>query len=129
MGTVAPMSIELSDLYSGALAFVMAGVGEGLPNVFIEAAAFGISCVGVDDGGTPEIVIDGETGFLARADDEVSLAACLDRLLEDEGGRQEMGRRGRRLVESRFSAEALAERSYEVLRHTVESRRAAGGRA
>lgn len=115
LGRVEPMSAELFDLYGGARAFVMAGVGEGLPNVFIEAAAFGLPCVGVRDGGTPEVVVDGENGLLADVDDASSLAACLERLLGDEAVAEKMGRQGRLWVEERFSAASLAERSYAVL--------------
>ena len=126
LGRVEPMSTELFDLYGGARAFVMAGVGEGLPNVFIEASAFGLPCVGVRDGGTPEIVVDGENGLLAGVDDAASLASCIERLAGDGDGAGEMGRRARVLARERFSAEALAERSYEVLVRVTEENRGDG---
>lgn len=126
LGRVEPMSVDLFDLYGGARAFVMAGVGEGLPNVFIEASAFGLPCIGVRDGGTPEIVVDGDNGLLAGVDDAVSLASCIERLVRDEAVAVEMGRRAFALARERFSAASLAERSYEVLVRVTEENQGDG---
>lgn len=119
VGQVAPMSVELCDFYSGAHVFAMAGVREGLPNVFMEAGALGLPSVGVADGGTPEIVRDGETGLLAAPDDVEEIADRMGQLLLDGKRAKEMGGRARRWIEEMFSAEVMVERSYRVLQGVV----------
>ena len=82
--------------------------GEGLPGVFREALACERPVVASDVAGAPEIVIPGETGFLVPPGDAGSLAQAVSALLKDGDLRGDMGRRGRELVESRFSQEARA---------------------
>ena len=59
------------------------GDSEGLGMVFAEAQAMGVPVVSTVHGGIPEIVIDGETGWLVPERDHVSLAASITQLLED----------------------------------------------
>ena len=115
LGSIRPMSEELYDLYSCARVFLMTSVNEGMANVFMEAGAFGLPSVGADHSSTPEIIVDGDTGVLAVADDVDDIAAKLHGLLLDPGRCRRMGARARKRIEERFSAEALAERSYRVL--------------
>ena len=44
---------------------VLSSVVEGLPMVLLEAAASGLPCVSTEAGGARDIVVDGQTGFLA----------------------------------------------------------------
>jgi L-malate glycosyltransferase len=80
---------------------------EGLPLVVLEAMAQRRPVVATPVGGTPEVVADGETGFLVPARDPATLARALRRLLDDPALRWRMGEAGRRRVEDRFSAEAM----------------------
>jgi phosphatidylinositol alpha-1,6-mannosyltransferase len=76
---------------------------EGLGVVLLEAAACEVACVAGGSGGTPEAVEDGVTGCVVDARDRNALANAIVGLLEDASGAREMGRAGRRLVESRYS--------------------------
>ena len=86
-----------------------------MANVYMEAGAFGLPSIGADHSSTPEIIADGETGVLAVPDDVGDTAAKLLDLLADPERCRRMGTRARKRIEERFSAEALAERSYRVL--------------
>jgi phosphatidylinositol alpha-1,6-mannosyltransferase len=77
---------------------------EGLGMVLLEAAACGVPCVTGRSGGTPEAVIDGETGFVVDARDGDGLAGAITRLLEDPETARKMGAEGRAHVEAEFSA-------------------------
>jgi phosphatidylinositol alpha-1,6-mannosyltransferase len=77
---------------------------EGLGMVLLEAAACGVACVTGRSGGTPEAVIDGETGFVVDAHDGEELADAIVRLLEDSHTARKMGEGGRAYVEAEFSA-------------------------
>lgn len=69
---------------------------EGFGISYLEAAAFGKPCVGVDTGGVGEAVLDGVTGLLAPEGDLAALAGCIARLAADAGLRRQMGEAGRR---------------------------------
>lgn len=80
----------------------------------LEAMASGRPVVATASGGSPELVDDGVEGFLVPPGDPVRLAARLDCLLDSEGLRREMGRRGRARVERDFGLDLMAERTEAV---------------
>ena len=83
---------------------------EGLPLVVLEAMARRKPVVATPVGGTPEVVIDGETGLLVPPRDPDLLAAALRRLLADADLRTQMGEAGYRRVRDNFSADAMTRR-------------------
>ena len=54
-------------------------------------------------GGVPEIVVEGETGFLVKPKDTNALANQIINLLQDPDKRKEMGENGRKRVKENFS--------------------------
>jgi glycosyltransferase involved in cell wall biosynthesis len=64
--------------------------------------------VGTTVGGIPEVIVPGETGLLVPPKDAAALAAALRRLDEHPELRTEMGRRGREMVEQKYSLEQMA---------------------
>lgn len=65
----------------------------------LEAMAQGRIFVASDVGGHRELIKDGETGFLFKAGDIRSLAACVERVLSDSDARQRVRTLARRFVE------------------------------
>jgi glycosyltransferase involved in cell wall biosynthesis len=65
-------------------------------------------------GGTPELVVDGETGLLVPPRDPEALAAALQRLLEDPDLARRLGEAGRTRVAERFTAAAQTRRILEL---------------
>lgn len=114
-GGIAPMSQELFDFYSCADVFVLPSVREGMGNVFIEAGAFSLPCLAAADGGVAEVVLDGETGLLARVDDVEDMSAKLRQLFKNGERAKKMGAKAKERIASQFSAEAMAARALEVL--------------
>jgi glycosyltransferase involved in cell wall biosynthesis len=74
-----------------------------LPHVVMEAMARGIPCVASNVDGIPEMIVHGETGFVADRGDIGALAEYTGRLLRDPGLRARMGEAGRRRVEAAFN--------------------------
>lgn len=101
--------------YAACDVFVMPSRAEGFGIVFLEAMAFGKPVIGGDHGGTRDVVVDGETGYLVRHGDIDALADRLVRLLKDEDLRRRMGQAGRRRVLDRYTFEAFHERLSELL--------------
>jgi glycosyltransferase involved in cell wall biosynthesis len=87
---------------------------EGLPLVVLEAMARRRPVVATPVGGTPEVVVDGETGLLVPPRDPDALAAALRRLLGDADLRRRMGEAGYQRVRERFAADAMADRMLAI---------------
>ena len=69
----------------------------------LEALACEVPVVASDVGGLPEVVRDGENGYLRPVGDVEGMAAAACSLLEDEGKRRRFGRAGRRLAVAKFT--------------------------
>jgi glycosyltransferase involved in cell wall biosynthesis len=80
---------------------------EGLARALPQAMAMGRPCVSFALDGAPEVVIDGETGYLVRPGDTAGLSEAILRLLENGDLRRRMGEAGRRLVAARFPVEKM----------------------
>ena len=105
---------DLIHLHSDATVFVCPSIYEPFGLVILEAMACETAVVASRVGGIPEIVVEGETGFLVDyapgATDEftTALAARIDQLLSDTALAATMGRAGRRRVVERFGWPAIA---------------------
>ncbi|MBX7151661.1 glycosyltransferase [bacterium] len=67
---------------------------EATTNVVKEAYACGVPVIGTLHGGIPEMIKDGEDGFLVAERDKIAMANRLERLLSDETLRNRMGEAG-----------------------------------
>ena len=94
-------------VYHEASACVLTSDYEGTPNVLLEAMACGLPVVASRVGGVPEIVQNGNTGFLFEPNNLEGFAATLVELLKNSGLRAEMGRRARAYVEENHSLHRL----------------------
>jgi glycosyltransferase involved in cell wall biosynthesis len=93
--------VELSELFSGARAFVMANVEEfGIAAV--EAQAAGVPVVAPAAGGALETVIEGETGVLVRPGDTQDLADAISRTDFDSFDSARIVRQAARFSKSAF---------------------------
>ena len=75
--------------------FILPSLGEGISNAILEAMATGLPVVATHVGGNPELVDDGVTGFLVPSRSTSSLAAALQRYLDDPGLKRHHGDAGR----------------------------------
>ncbi len=89
-------------LLRSASMLVLPSYSENQPNAIIEAMAYGLPVIASRVGGIPEIVTDGETGYLVDPGDLDSLSDRLCLLLRDRARCQVMGEAGRLVYERRF---------------------------
>ncbi len=82
---------------------------EGLGIALLEAMAMELPVVGFAVGGVPEIVQDGETGWLCDPASATALATCMRDAMTDRAHVQALGRSARRLVTTRFSLDRMCE--------------------
>jgi glycosyltransferase involved in cell wall biosynthesis len=76
---------------------------ENAPMSVLEAFAYGKPVVASRIGGIPEMVSDGENGYLFTWGSREELRAKMEDLWSDRSGRRRMGQNARRLVETRYS--------------------------
>jgi alpha-maltose-1-phosphate synthase len=111
---------DVVHLLSSATVFVCPSIYEPFGLVNLEAMACGTAVVASRVGGIPEVVVDGETGYLVDYDPaspdafERGLADRIGQLLADPGRAAAMGAAGRRRVVERFSWSAIAGRTLEL---------------
>lgn len=98
---------------------VLPSLWEGLPLIAVEAAGVGKPMVATAVDGTPEIVLDGQTGLLVPPNDSLRLADAIIRLLGDEPLRRQMGTAARRHAEAFFSLKQQVDRTVELYESLV----------
>jgi glycosyltransferase involved in cell wall biosynthesis len=118
----------VGDFYRAMDVLVMPSLSEGMPNVALEAMMFAKPVVASRIGGVPEVVVDGETGFMAKAGDADALALALMRMLTAPRGMQVMGDAGRRRALENFSPTVRVERMLALYEQLFSARNLAGNK-
>jgi glycosyltransferase involved in cell wall biosynthesis len=93
--------------------YVIASRADTSPNVLSEAHAVGLPVVGTRAGGIPEMIDEGEDGFVVDVDDEVAMARRLEELLADPERARRMGEVGREKVRALNDPARIAEAHVE----------------
>lgn len=83
--------------------------GLGLTGTLREALAVETPVIGTDIEGNPELILDGETGFLVPPRNPAALAQAILRVVENPVRAKEMARAGRKRVEAFFSTRVKVE--------------------
>ncbi len=104
--------------------FAFASRSEGFGQVVVEAMAASRPVVASRIAPLTEILVEGETGFLADPEDPDSFAVAICKLLDDPGRAGNMGAEGFKRVESEFSVQKMAEKTVAVYRSLVKERAA-----
>jgi glycosyltransferase involved in cell wall biosynthesis len=110
---------DVPDLLRAADALVLASSLEGLPLSVLEAQSCGTPVVAYPTAGIPEVVTDGETGLLARADDPQDLARRLGELLRDGDLRARLATQGRARVLAESTLKGQAAQQAELLETVI----------
>ena len=109
---------DVSPFYAAFDALILPSGNEGTPVSAIEALAAGRPVVATRVGGVPDVVRDGEDGFLVDAGATDDLAERLERLARDPELRKRMGEAGRSRVLPRYAVDRLVadvDRLYRTL--------------
>jgi glycosyltransferase involved in cell wall biosynthesis len=100
-------------------AFVLSSLCEALPFALLEAMAHELPVVGTAVGGVPEVIVPGETGFLAPARNAAALAAAARPLLASRDLRIRLGRAGRERVTKHFHEADMVRNTINVYRQML----------
>ena len=111
-----PGRTEIRDWLGRADVFVHSSRWEGFGIVLLEAMLAGLPVVATRVSAVPEVVVDGETGFLLQAGDVAGLADAVGRLLADRELAGRLGGAGERRARAHFSVERMVAETLAVYR-------------
>jgi starch synthase len=115
---------EVINLYSAAALFVCPSIYEPLGIVNLEAMACETAVVASRAGGIPEVVVDGETGYLVDLDQKASifedrLAETIVKALANESTLNKFGKAGRLRVMENFDWDQIALQTVDFYHKTI----------
>jgi teichuronic acid biosynthesis glycosyltransferase TuaC len=111
-----PLWLSASDI------LVLPSLSEGRPNVILEAFACEVPVVATNVGGVPELIINGETGYLVPAKNSMELSEKVNKLLLNRNLRLKMGKFGRMTIIQRgLTWETHAKKTVKIYSKLLES--------
>ena len=124
---------EVAAILDAADVFITPSVYEPLGIVNLEAMALGLPVVGTATGGIPDVIVDGETGYLVPIDQktdgtgtpldpeafERAMAERLIKILDDPAMARRMGKAGLERARAHFSWEAIGAKTVELYKRLV----------
>ena len=101
---IRPGDRRLVEMLARTAVFALPSEIDKSPYSVLEAMFAGLHLVFMIVGGIPEVVVDGETGFLVPPDDDEAIADAIEKLLADDALRVEMGLASRARADEYFDA-------------------------
>lgn len=101
-------------------AMIHPGKGESFPNAILEAQALGIPVIASNNGGIPELVEHGVTGWLFPPDDELDMAATIRKVLFDHEAAYGCAVRAQEQVRKRFTDRLVVQAFIGVYREILK---------
>lgn len=114
---------KIRDYLSVADLLLLPSQSESFGLSALEAMACEVPVIATRVGGIPEVVDDGESGFLFEIGDIDGMADAARRILEDESERKRLGTAGRRIAAERFASEKIIPQYEDLYRRTCERAR------
>ena len=112
----------VQELLSCSDLFLLPSGSESFGLAALEAMACGSPVVASRVGGLPEVIMDGETGYLCEAGDIDEMAAASIKILSDDKHRKELSDAGRAFAVKHFSSECIVPQYEEYYRRILGSR-------
>ncbi len=113
-------SPELRRLYDEADLFVLPTLGDCNSSAILEAMASGLPVVSTATGAIPELIDEGETGYVVPTGDPDALARAVRSLVDGPALRARFGAAGRRRAERYFNADRNFARMLDVYKRCVD---------
>ena len=118
---------DIAELLAGVDILALPSTLEATPYVILEAMSVGIPVVASRVFGIPELVTDGETGFLVEAGDSDGFARSISRLLSDVELFRKISEGAKRDFEERFTIERSVGRTEELYERVMGIEHKMGG--
>ena len=106
---------EKEEFFGKTDLFVLPTYDECFPLVLLEAMQHHIACIASNEGGIPDIIDEGKTGFIVEKKNARQLADRIRYLIEHPESCREMGENGYRKYRSQFTLQTFENRMKEIL--------------
>jgi phosphatidylinositol alpha-1,6-mannosyltransferase len=110
---------DLTKFYQECDVFALPSKGEGFGIVFLEAMRWGKPCIGGNHGGTPEVIDDGETGYLIEHGDSDQLTRRLADLSKNPELRSRLGASGYEKLRRNYTYQSMRDNWFSLLDEAV----------
>jgi glycosyltransferase involved in cell wall biosynthesis len=117
---VVPGLMRSSDIYAMHCMTASNGDQEGMGVAFAEASAMGLPIVATQHNGIPEVVVDGETGYLVPEGDVGQMGEKIAKLAKNKELRRRFGKNGRKHIEENFDLEKQTEKFRDLYAELVK---------
>lgn len=111
---------DVPELLAAADLLVVASTSEGCSVVILEAMASGRAVVATDVGGSAEVVVDGQTGFVVPPRRPAELAAAVTKIVDSKLLRDDMGRRAKARACETFSEQRMVKQFESIYRELLK---------
>jgi glycosyltransferase involved in cell wall biosynthesis len=98
-----PHTYAMRDYYEAIDLLVLPSRSEGLPNVILEALAFGVPVIATDVGAVREVIVDEVTGWIVAPGDSEGLARTISKVASNGEERERVADAGRMALSEKFS--------------------------
>lgn len=116
---IVPFS-DLQMLYASCDLFIMHSYWEGFGMTNQEALASGLPCICTNVGGAPDIITDGENGYLVEVGDVEKMAECSIKILDNDKLRAKMSNAARKSMLTGFKWHDMVDSYLELYRQVLE---------
>jgi len=96
------------------------GDSEGTPVAIMEAGATGLPVIATRHAGIPDVVVEGETGFLVDEGDVPGMAKHMLRLVDDPGLAGRMGSNAQNNIRLNFSQEQSLKKLWNIIEACIK---------
>lgn len=114
-----PYSVILDEI-AKATVVVLPSFAEALPMTWLESMAMEKALVTSDIGWAKEVMIHGETGYMASPNEHAVYAKHILELLQDAGLRKKMGVQARKRVVEKFSSEVVTQQNMDFYKNCLK---------
>lgn len=90
--------------------FVLPSLAEGISNTILEAMSSGLPVIATDVGGNPDLVVDGDTGYLVASQDKHEMGQKIVDYVNQPQLVQRQGEQSRKRVEQAFSLQVMTQK-------------------
>jgi L-malate glycosyltransferase len=107
---------DVSDILGQIDIGIISSDSEGFSNAIMEYMEAGLPVVATDAGGNPELVKNGDNGFLVPPGNSEALSGAILKLIKDKEMASRMGNKGKAWIEHECGLEKMIEKSCDLYR-------------
>ncbi len=112
---------EKKNVFEKADIFVLPSYNDCFPLVLIEAMKYGLPIVSTYEGGIPDLVDEGITGYLVRQQDSINLAKQIELMIINSELRAKMGTAAKAKFDKEYTLEKFENRFVDILNKVCEN--------